>query len=144
MATLTGDAHRDFQTGDYESHPMVAADIIYKHAAVGINSAGYARPLNASENDSFAGFAEAKVDNASGSAGDKRVRCKQAGHVVLTVENAVITSVGAAVYAYDDDTFTLQTGSPTGTLIGWVSRFVSAGVAVVEFDVNAVNAALHS
>ena len=144
MTTLAADAHRDFQTGLYESHPMVASDIIYKHAAVGINSAGYARPLNASEGDAFAGFAEAKVDNSAGAAGDKRVRCKDKGYVVLTVENVVITSVGAAVYAYDDDTFTLQTGSPTGTLIGWVSRFVSAGVAVVEFDVGAVNAALHS
>jgi hypothetical protein len=38
------------------------------------------------------------------------------------------------VYASDDDTFTLTAGS--NSLIGTVHRWVSTGVAMVEFDAN--------
>lgn len=145
MTTLAEDAQRDFQQGEYEEFPVIAADIVYKHACVGLNAAGYARPLDGSEDDEFAGFAESKVDNSAGSAGDKRVRCLQRGRVVLTVSGVAITdNYGAPVYAYDDDTFTTTGGSPSGSLIGWVSRFVSTGVAVVYFDAAMVRAALHS
>ena len=45
-----------------------------------------------------------------------------------------------AVYASDDDTFTTVAGG--NSLIGWGSRFESAGVGVVEFDAMTVKAAL--
>ena len=50
----------------------------------------------------------------------------------LTVTGALITDIGQPVYATDDDTFTL---SPVGgVFVGFVKRFVSTGVAVIEFN----------
>jgi hypothetical protein len=113
--------------------PMIAADIIYEGAAVGIVAAsGHARPLVAG--DKFRGFACRKVDNAGGGAAALSVDLYEVGHVQLPVTGAVITDVGQPVYAADDDTFQF---SPVGaTFIGYVHRFVSAGVAIVAFDVS--------
>jgi hypothetical protein len=47
-----------------------------------------------------------------------------------------------AVYASDDNTFTLT--STSNSLIGYVSRWVETGVAIVEFDAGLCKAALHS
>jgi hypothetical protein len=112
--------------------PVIASDIIYEGAAVGDNAAGYARPIVGGDN--FLGFAYSKVDNSAGAAGAKYVRVRSEGEIQLSVSGAVITDVGQPVYATDDDTFVfLPTG---GTFIGFVKRFVSSGVVIVEFDVN--------
>ena len=97
---------------------------------VGDNGSGYARALVAG--DTFFGFADENTDNSAGSAGDIRVRCRQKGRIQLTVPSVAITSVGVAVYASDDGTFTLTVGS--NTKIGVVSRFVEANTCIVEFD----------
>jgi len=132
MATLATDKQRPYELGDLNSLPMVATDIIYEGAAVGIEAAsGNARPLNAG--DAFAGFCIQNADNATGSAGDVRVQVKTHGEVQLPVTNVAITDIGKPVYASDDDTFVLTaTGN---SYIGKVKRFVSTGVAVVAFDV---------
>jgi len=111
---------------------MVATDIIYEGAAVGIEAAsGNARPLTAG--DAFAGFCIQNADNATGSAGGVRVQVKTHGEVQLPVANVAATDIGKPVYASDDDTFVLTaTGN---SYIGKVKRFVSTGVGVVAFDV---------
>ena len=131
MATLATDKQRPYELGDLNSLPMVATDIIYEGAAVGIAAAsGNARPLNAG--DAFAGFCIQNADNATGSAGDVRVQVKTHGEVQLPVTNVAATDIGKPVYASDDDTFVLTaTGN---SYIGKVKRFVSTGVAVVAFD----------
>jgi len=131
MPTLAADLPRVFSLGDMEEYPVIAADIIYEGAAVGENASGYARPLVAA--DPFLGFCVEQVDNAAGSAGDKRVKVKQRGKITLPISGLAITANDrAAVYASDDNTFTL---TPTSnTKIGWVSRWISTGLAVVEFD----------
>ena len=139
MTTLSADKARDFQLGDYEEYPVIAADIIFEGAAVGENGSGYARPLAAG--DVFLGFNIETADNATGSAGDIRCRLKAKGRVVLPIAGAAITTNDRpAVYASDDDTFTLTATS--NSLIGFVSRWVATGVAVVEFD--AALAAAHN
>lgn len=132
MATLATDKQRPFELGDLNSLPMVATDIIYEGAAVGIEAAsGNARPLTAG--DAFAGFCIQNADNATGSAGGVRVQVKTHGEVQLPVTNVAATDIGKPVYASDDDTFVLTaTGN---SYIGKVKRFVSTGVAVVAFDV---------
>jgi hypothetical protein len=56
------------------------------------------------------------------------------GKIQLSVSGAVITDVGQPVYATDDDTFVF---SPVAaSFVGFVDRFVSAGVSIVKFDVN--------
>ena len=131
MATLATDKQRPYELGDLNSLPMVATDIIYEGAAVGIAAtSGNARPLTAG--DAFAGFCIQNADNATGSAGDVRVQVKTHGEVQLPVTNVAATDIGKPVYASDDDTFVLTaTGN---SYIGKVKRFVSTGVAVVAFD----------
>lgn len=134
MTTLSANSPRDMVVGDRNAHAVIASDIIYEGAAVGLVAAsGHARPL--SGGDAFAGFAEAKADNSSGSAADINVRVIRRGAVKLSVSGAVITDVGQPVYATDDDTFVfLPTG---GTFIGFVRRWISSGVVEVEFDAGA-------
>lgn len=130
MATLAIDTPRDYQLGGFEEYPIVAADIIYEGAAVGIN-AGFARPLVAG--DVFVGFAQMNADNSTGAQGDKLVRVKTQGRAKLSISGLAITANNrAAVYASDDNTFTLT--SAGNSKIGWVSRWISTGVAIVEFE----------
>jgi len=135
MTTLAANRPRHYEGGrdvieEYQL-PVVAADIIYEGAAVGIVAAsGHGRPLVGG--DRFAGFANAKADNSAGAAAAISVDLRTKGKVQLSVAGAVITDRGQPVYATDDDTFVFN---PTGgSFIGRVHRFVSAGVVVVEFD----------
>ncbi len=129
--TLAANKVRSYETGSRNEYSVIAADIIYEGAAVGIVPAsGHARPLAAG--DRFGGFAEATVDNSAGAAAATRVRVIESGKMQLAVAGAVITDVGQPVYATDDDTFVF---SPVAAVfVGFVHRFVSAGVVIVSFD----------
>lgn len=141
MATLAADTPRAFELGDIEEYPVIADDTIFEGAAVGENASGYSRPLVAA--DPFQGFAERKADNTGGSAGDVNVRVKTRGKVQLAIASIAITANDRpAVYASDDGTFTLTATS--NSLIGYVSRWVSTGIAIVEFDAALVKAALQA
>lgn len=131
MATLTADTPRIFETGSRNEIPVVASDIVYEGAAVGsVAASGHARPLAAG--DVFSGFAEEKADNSSGAAAAINVRTVESGKVKLSVSGAAITDKGSPVYATDDNVFVF---SPVGAVfIGFVHRFVSAGVVIVSFD----------
>lgn len=134
MTTLAKDTPRVFVQArtDLDEHPVIASDIIYQGAAVGDNGSGYARPLQAG--DPFRGIALKRADNSDGSAGDERVEVLTKGQVKLSISGLAIDDVGKDVYASDDDTFTLTQGS--NTRIGYVARFVSSGVGMVELQVN--------
>lgn len=130
MTTLASDAMRDYELGDINELPVIASDIIYAGSAIGDNGSGYARPLVAG--DKFKGFADKKADNSSGAAGDVNVKAKAKGRIKLSISGLVIGDLGKRVYASDDNTFTLTAGS--NSEIGFVYRFVSSGVGIVEFD----------
>jgi len=141
MTTLAVATPRAYQLGDIEEYPVIAADIIYEGAAVGENAAGYSRPLVAA--DVFQGFALEDADNTAGSAGAQLVKVRARGRIVLAIAALAITANDRpAVYASDDDTFTLS--ALGNSLVGYVSRWVSTGVAVVEFDAALVRAALQA
>ena len=131
MTTLAVDTPLILEGGTINEFPVIASDIIYEGAAVGIVSAsGHARPLVSG--DRFAGFAEQKADNSTGAAAAINVRVREEGKVQLSVSGAVITDVGQPVYATDDAAFTF---TPTSAVfVGWVYRYVSAGVVIVDFD----------
>jgi hypothetical protein len=131
MTTLAANKPRAFEIGDRNELPVIASDIIFEGAAVGVvDASGHARPLAATNR--FAGFAECKADNSSGAAADINVRVIEKGKVQLAVSGAVATDIGQPVYATDDDTFVFN---PAGAVfIGFVHRFVSAGVVIVRFD----------
>lgn len=137
MTTLSQNTPRALMLGDIEDYPVIAGDIIYEGAAVGEDAAGYSRPLVAG--DPFQGFAEEKADNSDGGAGAIDVNTRRRGRVELAIAGVAITANdGPAVYASDDNTFTLTVGA--NSKIGHVSRWVSSGVAIVEFDALAVKA----
>ncbi len=141
MTTLAADLLRDYSLGDLDEYPAIASDIIYEGAAVGENGSGYSRPLVAA--DPFQGFALEQCDNSTGSAGDKRVKVRTKGCITLPISALAITANDRpAVYASDDNTFTLT--SSGNSLIGYVRRWVSTGIAVVEFDAALVKAALQA
>ncbi len=131
MTTLSADSARIIEVGDRNEFPVIAADIIYEGAAVGlVLGSGHARPLTSV--DLFAGFAEKQVDNSAGAAAALNVRTIKSGAVQLSVTGAVITDVGQPVYAQDDNAFSFLKAS--GVFIGFIRRYVSAGVAIVEFN----------
>lgn len=131
MTTLAANKPRAFEGGQRNDLPVIASDIIYEGAAVGIvPGTGHSRPLAAG--DRFGGFAEAQADNSAGAAAAINCRVVDSGKIPLTITGVLITDVGQPVYATDDDTFTM---SPVGgVFIGFVHRFVSTGVALVAFD----------
>lgn len=135
MTTLAANKPRAYEGSplriEESAVPVIASDIIYEGAAVGIVKAtGHARPL--SGGDRFAGFAYNQMDNSAGAAAAVNVSVYSRGYVQLAVSGAVITDVGQPVYATDDDTFVF---SPVGgSFIGFVHRYVSSGVVVVAFD----------
>jgi len=131
MATLAVDKPRPKQLGELSDIPVIASEIIYEGAAVGIVSGtGHARPLAAG--DRFGGFCMARLDNSLGAAAEKNIKVIASGKVQLAVTGAVITDVGQPVYATDDDVFAF---SPVSSVfIGFIDRFVSSGVAIVAFD----------
>jgi hypothetical protein len=141
MTTRASDIARNFQLGEIEDYPVIASDIIFEGSAVGENGSGYARPLVAA--DPFLGFAQRKADNSAGAAGDINVRVRTRGKAQLPISGIAITANDRpAVYASDDDTFTLTATS--NSLIGYVSRWVETGVAIVEFDAALCKAALQA
>lgn len=142
MTTLASVALREFQLGDLDDYPVIAADVIYQGAAVGENGSGYARPLVAA--DPFLGFAVETADNSAGSAGDVNIKVRTRGVVRLTVAGATAITANdrQAVYASDDDTFTLTATS--NSLIGYVRRWLASTDCLVEFDALAVKAALQA
>lgn len=133
MTTLAVNAPRDEELGSLGEYPVIASDIIFEGAAVGLVAAsGHARPLTSA--DRFVGFAQSKADNSAGAAAAINVRTKRKGAAKLSVSGAVITDVGQPVYATDDNAFVFN---PVGAVfIGYVRRFVSSGVVIVEYDVD--------
>lgn len=131
MTTLAANKPRAFELGTRNTLPVIAADIIFEGAAAGlVTGTGHARPLVGG--DRFVGFAERKADNSAGLAAAINVDTIKSGQIELAVTGAAITDVGQPVYASDDDTFTFNPVG--GSFVGFVKRFVSAGVAVVDFD----------
>ncbi len=129
--TLAANKPRAYEGGSRNEFPVIAADIIYEGGAVGlVDASGHAQPLAAGNR--FAGFAEAKADNAAGAAAAITVRVIESGKIELPVSGAVITDMGQPVYATDDDTFSFNPAG--GVFVGFVHRFVSAGVVIVSFD----------
>ena len=142
MTTLAATALREYQLADLDEYPVIASDIIYQGAAVGENGSGYARPLVAA--DPFLGFAQAPADNSAGAAGAINVQVRTRGVIRLTVAGATAITANdrPAVYASDDNTFTLTATS--NSLIGYVRRWLASTDCLVEFDALAVKAALQA
>ena len=139
MTTLAANKARRYEASPdpvFNDLPMVASDTIFEGAALGENaSLGTYRPLV--DGDNFGGFAVSQQINA-GAAAAENVRAAQCGNVLLTLTDTITAAdKDAAVYATDDDTFSI-TDSGSDTQIGKIVRFVSANTAIVYFEAAAL------
>jgi hypothetical protein len=130
MGTLKQNITRVYEPGDMNELPVAAGSLIYAGAAIGDNGRGYMRPLEGS--DKFRGFAEEYVDNVQGGDGEKTVRFRRRGSIVLKIKGITWENVGQLVHALNDNTFTLNYHQ--GSYVGRIARLDKAGRAVVDFD----------
>lgn len=115
---------------DWDEFPADNVDI-FEGAMVGIQSGGYARPW--ALGDKFVGHAKASCLNAANADGDLPVRVyKRRYRAKVALANVAITDAiyGSAVYALDSGTLSLRIGYKVGKVV----RYVSSGIAIVEFD----------
>lgn len=131
----TADATYTQVIGDKASYPIAAETSMYKAAMVGLDD-GYAKLLT--DGMRFVGHCVAQILNTAaagfGTAGDLNVEVltgKYKLKIALEGVNAYMN--GAYVYAYDSSIYSL---CPCSVPVGRVVQYVSAGVAVVEFDTN--------
>ncbi len=130
MTALTTDTPRVYELGVTNEFPVAANTLIYEGAAIGDNGSGYARGLQSG--DAFRGFADRHSDNSNGGDGEKNIRVRKKGSILLDIAGVTLADVGKPVYALDDNTFTLSSGGGA-TFIGQVSRLETSGEAVVDF-----------
>lgn len=130
MTQLGVNLQRTFVLGDDAEYPADSG-AVYEGSAAGLN-AGYARQLVAG--DRFVGFVKRGCAANAGS-GVEKVLVRRRGRVILPVASIAITDVHDPVYASDGNTFVMT--ASTNTLIGHVVRFVSTGIAEVEFNAEA-------
>ena len=131
MTTLAIDSPQILVTGDLNSVPIIANDIVYEGAMVGDNAAGHGRPLVAG--DKFLGHSIFREDNAVpvGAAGDKDIRLRTGMYRLCCDLVGLITDVGQPVYASDDATLTFDGAG--NSYVGRISRYVSATKMEIEF-----------
>lgn len=117
------------------SYPVRNGQTIYKGALVGISTVGVTdgRLVNWDADSGaldFLGIADPVANTAVGNSGGT-VECPVVQGPV-TLDNVAVTGansaddVGDAVYASDENTFTLTPTSNVGA-VGWLSRYVSSG-----------------
>src|SRR5690242_12306257 len=125
MTTLAVNKSRAYELGNRNEYPVIASDIVYEGAAVGIvTGTGHARPLAAG--DRFGGFAEFQADKSTAAAAARNVTTVKSATAQRAVTGAVITDVGQPVYATDDRTSVFN--PVVAVSVGFVRRFVSASV----------------
>ncbi len=131
MTTLAQDKPRAYGVGELNELPVIASHVIFEGCAVGDNGAGLARKLVAA--DPFIGFAKEQCDNSLGAASARNVKLWGRGKIEIDVTGvASAADVGEAVYASDDNTFTLTAAG--NSAIGKVARWVSGTRCVVHFE----------
>lgn len=143
MSARTTNNENAYKDGVMGSHPVLAAEIIYKGTPVLLKSSGRAAFSNdgttntLASGDIFAGIAYEKVDNSTGAEGDKTVRTIKRGVVEMDILGTVTAAkVGSPVYVNnvsDDAAATLTSDSGQQQIqIGWLEGYVSSGRGFVD------------
>jgi predicted RecA/RadA family phage recombinase len=128
---LSADTPRVYELGDVNELTVAATVTIYEGAFVfALKADGTAVVASpALSTHAFAGIA------IQGATAGNRVRIKDRGKVVMAVTGASAASVGAIVYASDDNTLTLT--ASTNVSVGYVSRHITSTTCLVEFRATA-------
>jgi hypothetical protein len=129
MAILSANALREILPDEgIREFPVVAADIIYRGAYVGMDPAGYVKPFEVG--DMFIGIAYEEALNSGGDAGDVDCRVYVGGTFNLVLTSAALTDVGSPVFATNDNTLA-RTGHPDAW-VGTVLHYEKSGYAVIK------------
>lgn len=87
---------------------VIASDIVYKGALVGLDSSGDAGPAGVAGIGHAIGIAMHTVDNSSGGAGAKEVRLQTGVHALTDDGSTTAADLPALMYAVDDQTVSLD------------------------------------
>lgn len=116
--------------------PLAANVVLYAGAIVSVDTSGNARPGRTSTTDVVVGYADRKVSNSGGSAGDKSTEGVSRG--IVEMENSgsdpvTVASIGRTVYLVDDQTVAATNGTNTRIAAGTFWGFdEDTGKALVE------------
>lgn len=113
---------------------VAASTIIYAGSLVFVNSSGYATPTSPDQTMTCVGYAEAEVDNSTGSAGDKTI-IPRIGALKLTNSSSSdaisADDFGKLAYAADNQTAALTSNSGTRAPIGPIIGMSGSQVVVI-------------
>lgn len=123
MAALTADAlysrrGQPATSGEFGAG-IPAGEKVFRGSLLAWNAAGTLQRIQTSSGVSFAGMSDRTLDNTAGSAAlTVPPVTAMKGTWSLTVPSAVYANIGAPVYATDDGTCTLSSGSGANMQIG--------------------------
>jgi hypothetical protein len=128
---LSADAPRDFleslNGGFVIDAPILASEVIYRGAAVSVDSSGYFNALQVDE--AFVGVAlEQKTGTATSA--EETVKVQVGGVVSVPISGVTVAAVGVGCFATDDGTFTLA--NTTAESIGRIIHVPATGTAWVK------------
>jgi len=109
---------------------VAGSTTIFKGSLVSVQADGYVAPLTAGEK--FVGIAYEKIDNSTGSDGDKAIRVFTTGDFDHALSGAAITDIGRPVFASADDTLTFSSNG--NSHVGIAQDYVSAGNIILRLD----------
>ena len=145
MSALTAATLPTFRKGIETDHPVKAAVTIYAGALVAINSSGHALPAaDATGGLTVIGTALETADNASGAAGDIRVKVGRDVVAVTNGSNAITDAhIGKVVYIEDDNSVGASPGTynvEAGICLGidadsskvWVDPKIQTPIAIAR------------
>ena len=136
MAALTADTARTYEAGVepvINDITAVASTTTYEGSCIELAS-GLAQPYDGTGTSGFGGFALRGI--VSTASGGEKVRVVSQGVATLATVGASAASVGSLVYASDDGTFTLTSGTMP---IGKVLRHVTGTTCQVYFSADALS-----
>lgn len=104
MGNLTADRKSIRKDGTLFAHPVAASTTIYAGALVSLDASGNAVPSSDTATDTFAGKADMRADNASGSAGDVTLEGHREGVFEFNAVGMAQADTNDDAYVVDDNT----------------------------------------
>jgi hypothetical protein len=104
VANLTTDRKSIRKDGTLFTHPVAASTVIYAGALTAVNASGYAVPAADSSTHSFAGKADSRADNSTGSNGAATVDGHRSGVFEFNSSGMTQADLNQDAYVVDDNT----------------------------------------
>lgn len=146
MTALAQDRDTRRKDGVQLDLEVAASQTIYGGAFVCVNAAGYALEGSDTSGLIFQGVAKARVDNSSGSNGDKSVVVQRRGLHLAILDTAItIANVGDNVFLVDDQTVDVVANVSNNIYCGVIAQYVTTTLAYIDIEpaVRAADVATH-